>query len=162
MNIDYLNERINDYKNSIETVVEKKKLWQNEIKSSLRKTLNTIVEKYKIGWRVQELDWIGAKDAINIIFDSFPLDLIDKTNQLANYQFLQGGALVFSQSYNGNVAITILFPLNDQTPLEDSSMELGIYSPEDISEKLVVEKVDEFLKEIIKWEVPSQKSKLGY
>lgn len=162
MNIDYLNERISDYKSSIETVVEKKMLWQNEVKALLRKTLRAIVEKYNIGWRVQELDWIGAKDAINITFDSFPLELIEKTNELTHYQFIQGGALVFSQSYNGNVAITILFPLNDQTPIEDSSMELGIFSPKDISEKLIVEKVDEFLKEIIKWEVPTQKSKLGY
>ncbi len=162
MNIEYLNERINDYKNSIETVVEKKKLWKSEVKTLLRNTLNAIVEKYKIGWRVQELDWIGAKDAINIIFDSLPVELIEQTNELANYQFLQGGALVFSQSYNGNVVITILFPLNDQTSLEDSSMELGVYNPKDISEKLIVEKVDEFLKEIIKWEVPNQKNKLGY
>lgn len=162
MNIDYLNERINDYKNSIETVVAKKMLWQNDIKGLLRKTLHAIVEKYNIGWRVQELDWIGAKDAINITFDFFPPELIEKTNELAHYQFIQGGALVFSQLYNGNVAITILFPLNDQTPIEDSSRELGIYNPKDISEKLIVEKVDEFLKAIIKWEVPSQKSKLGY
>ena len=162
MNIDYLNERINDYKNSIETVVEKKKLWKNEVKSLLRNTLNAIVEKYKIGWRVQELDWIGAKDAINITFDSFPVELIEKTNEFASYQFLQGGALVFSQLYTGNVAVTVLFPLNEQISIEDSSMELGVYNPKDISEKLIVEKVDEFLKEIIKWEVPNQKNKLGY
>lgn len=162
MNIDYLNDRISDYKNSIKTVVEKKKLWKSEVKTLLRNTLNAIVEKYKIGWRVQELDWIGAKDAINIIFDSFPVELIEQTSELANYQFLQGGALVFSLTYNGNVAVTILFPLNDQTSLEDSSMELGVYNPKDISEKLIVEKVDEFLKEIIKWEVPNQKNKLGY
>ena len=28
--------------------------------------------------------------------------------------------------------------------------------------KIIIEKVDEFLKEMIKWEVPNNKNKLGY
>ncbi|MFT5861681.1 MAG: hypothetical protein ACI828_000324, partial [Flavobacteriales bacterium] len=39
---------------------------------------------------------------------------------------------------------------------------LGTYPPQEITEKMIVEKVDEFLKEMIRWEVPSLKKKLGY
>lgn len=160
--MEYLTERINDYKTSIEKVVEKKIVWKNQVKTLLTKTLNSIVKKYNIGWGVQELNWIGANDAVNIALNSFPPELIEKTNQIPEYQFIQGSALVFYQSYNGNVHINILFPLIEQIQIDESIVELGIYDPKDITEKLIIEMVDEFLKEIIKWEVPSEKRKLGF
>lgn len=162
MKMEYLTERINDYKTSIEKVVEKKIVWKNQVKTLLTKTLNSIVKKYNIGWGVQELNWIGANDAVNIALNSFPPELIEKTNQIPEYQFIQGSALVFYQSYNGNVHINILFPLIEQIQIDESIVELGIYDPKDITEKLIIEMVDEFLKEIIKWEVPSEKRKLGF
>lgn len=162
MKTEHLEGRITDYKKSIETVIEKKILWKTKIKSFLVKTLQNIVDKHAIGWCVQELNWIGTNEAVNITFESFPVELMEKINQMPNYQFIQGGALVFSQSYNGNVRITILFPLIENIPIEDSSMELGVFSPAEITEKIIVEMVDEFLKEIIKWELPAQKGKLGY
>ncbi|MFH6769074.1 hypothetical protein V8G56_10040 [Gaetbulibacter aquiaggeris] len=162
MKTEHLEGRITDYKKSIETVIEKKILWKTKIKSFLVKTLQNIVDKHAIGWRVQELNWIGTNEAVNITFESFPVELAEKINQMPNYQFIQGGALVFSESYNGNVRITILFPLIENISIEDSSLELGVFSPAEITEKLIVEMVDEFLKEIIKWELPAPKAKLGY
>ena len=111
MKIEHLEERINDYKNSIKTVVEKKICWQTQTKDLLIATLNTIVKKYTIGWRVQELNWINTNEAVNITFESFPPDLIESTNKIPSYQFIKGGSLIFSQSYNGDVHIFILFPL---------------------------------------------------
>jgi len=162
MKIEHLQEHINDYKASIKIVVEKKTLWQNETKSLILNTLKAICEQYHIGWKVQELKWIDTNEAINITFDSFPKELIDCTNQIPAYQFIQGGALVFSQSYSGDVHTFILFPYVEQILIENSSIELETYSPNNITEKLIIEKVDEFLKEMIKWEVPAAKKKIRY
>jgi hypothetical protein len=162
MKIEHLEEHVNDYKASIKTVVDKKTFWQTKTKKKIIHTLNAICKQYNIGWKVQELNWIGTNEAVNITFDSFPKELIDCTNEIPAYQFIQGGALVFSQSYTGDVHIFILFPYIEQISIENSSIELEIYTPNDITEKLIIEKVDEFLKEMIKWEVPSTKSKLGY
>ncbi|WP_299336401.1 hypothetical protein [uncultured Psychroserpens sp.] len=162
MKIEHLEERVIDYKNSIKTVVDKKTLWETKTKALISKTLKTICNTYDIGWKVQELKWIGTNEAVNITFDSFPKELIDCTNQIPAYQFIVGGALVFSQSYSGDVHTFILFPYMEQVPLDNSSIELETYDPKMISEKLIIEKVDEFLKEMIKWEVPTTKNKLGY
>ena len=162
MKIEHLQERINDYKASIKMVVDKKTFWQTKTKALIIETLNNICSTYDIGWKVQELNWIGTNEAVNITFDSFPKELIDSTNRIPTYQFIQGGALVFSQSYSGDVHIFILFPYLEQTPIENSSIELEIHNPKDITEKIIIEKVDEFLKEMIKWEVPNNKNKLGY
>jgi len=88
--------------------------------------------------------------------------LIAKTNQIPSYQFIKGGALVFYQGYDGDVHVIILFPIIDNLIIEDSSMDLGIYNPNEINEKFIIEKVDEFLKEMIKWEVPNIQNKLGF
>ena len=162
MKIDYLEEHVNDYKASIKTVVDKKTIWQTKTKTLISNTLNNICKEYDIGWKVQELNWIGTNEAINITFNSFPKELIDCTNQIPTYQFIQGAALVFSQSYSGDVHTFILFPFVEQIPIENSSIELEVCSPADITEKSIIEKVDTFLKEMIKWEVPSTQNKLGY
>lgn len=162
MNIEHLQERVLDYKKSIEKVVEKKIYWKTVTKNLLLKTLSSITSKYNIGWRVQELNWIGSNEAVNITFDSFPPELIEKTNQIPSYQFIQGCALIFSQSYNGEVHIIILFPILDSAQIDDNTINLGIYDPQEIDEKLIIEKVDEFLKEMIKWEIPMENKKLGF
>jgi hypothetical protein len=162
MMIENLAGRIVDYKKSIEIVIEKKLLWNTKTKSLLLKVLNKITSNYDIGWRVQELNWISTNEAINITFDSFPSELLSITNKIPEYQFIKGAALVFSQAYNGDIYILILFPIVENISIEKSSIDLGIYNPTKISEELIVEKVDEFLKEMIEWELPSIKNKLGY
>lgn len=162
MKVEHLKDRINDYKISIETVVEKKILWKAKTKNLILTTLNSIVEHYDIGWRVQELNWMQSNEAINITFDSFPPELIEKTNLIPSYQFIQGGALVFSESYSGDVYTFILFPIVENLPHETSSIELGIYTPKQVTKKLIIEKVDEFLKEMIKWDLPALKNKVGF
>lgn len=162
MKIEHLEERVTDYKESIKTVVEKKVQWNDLIKPLLHKTLKKIAVKYELGWRVQELNWIHNNEALNISFDSFPKDLIDCTNQIPAYQFIPGGALVFSQTYSGDVFIFILFPEIDSLPAENNIAEIGLYNPLDISEKFIIEKVDEFLNEMIQWELPNKPKKLGF
>ncbi len=162
MKIEHLEERVSDYRNSIKTVVDKRLLWKTKTRDLLIKTLQTTVQQYDIGWKVQELSWIHNNEAVNITFDSFPSELIDCTNLIPAYQFLPGGALIFSQAYNGDIYVFMMFPEIENTSQENNVIELGQYTPESITEKLIVEKVDQFLKEMIKWEVPSLKSKVGY
>lgn len=162
MKIEHLEGHISDYKASIETVIKKKNAWKSKTKQLLLKVLNGVTEKYDVGWRVQELNWIHNNEAVNITFDSFPQELLEKTNCIPSYQFIQGAALVFSQSYNGDVFVFIVFPIIDYMSTESNSVDLGVYSPLDINENLIIEKVDEFLKEMIAWEVPAIKNKMGY
>ncbi|HSJ11317.1 MAG TPA: hypothetical protein VK916_01455 [Gillisia sp.] len=163
MKIEHIEERVNEYRNSIKTVVEKRILWNTQVKILITEVLKKAEETYNIGWRVQELNWVHTNEAVNITFDSFPPDLIEKTNLIPAYQFLKGGSLIFSQLYNGDIEIFVLFPVMENWNDFDKDMEeLGTYPPAEINEKLVVEKLDEFLKEMIRWEVPLIKTKLGY
>jgi hypothetical protein len=162
MRIDHLNDRVADYMASIKTVVEKKTYWEEKTKPLLLDTLQEVVKTYKLGWKVQELDWIHNDDAINITFDSFPAELVDCTNKIPAFQFIAGAALVFSQSYNGQVFVFILYPQIETDQVDAGFVKLGTFTPQEITGKLIIEKIDAFLKEMINWEVPSLKKKLGY
>ncbi len=163
MKLEHLEERILDYKNSIRIVVQKRILWKTSIKDLIVSVLKKAEDLYAIGWQVQELNWIHSSEAVNITFDSFPPDMIELTNQLPTYQFLQGGSLVFSQLHNGDINVIILFPVAENSMhLESESEDMGTYTPEDINEKLIVEKLDIFLEEIIKREVPTLSKKMGF
>ncbi len=162
MKIEHLDERIQDYQESMEKVLDKKIYWQTSTKQILKDTLKKITERYAIGWKVQELSWLNSNEAINITFDAIPPKLKEKSDLLPSYQFVQGCSLVFSQSYNGEVHIFILFPLIENIQDENSSLNLGIYDPDEITEKLIIEKVDVFLKEVINWEVPIEQKRLGF
>jgi len=163
MKLEHLEERIQEYKNSIQTVVEKRILWNGTTRELIINVFKKAEELYNIGWKVQELNWIHTNQAINITFDSFPPELIEKTNCIPTFQFLQGGSLVFSQMHNGDINVFILFPIPEKSMGVESEMEeLGTYIPKDITEKLVVEKIDEFLKNMIQWEVPLLNTKVGF
>ncbi|GER60036.1 hypothetical protein [Patiriisocius marinus] len=162
MNIEYLQERVEDYKTSIETVVAKKTKWNEFSKPLLLKTLKAIVTKYTIGWKVQELNWIHNNEAVNISFETFPKDLMDCTNKIPTFQFIPGGALIFSQTYSGDIYIFVMFPEVDGIPADNNTVEFGLINPSEVTEKVIIEKVEEFLKEMIQWEVPNKRTKVGY
>lgn len=162
MKIEHLEKRVNDYKASIKTVVEKKILWKTKTRNLLLKTLKKVANQYDIGWRVQELNWMNTNDAVNITFDSFPPDLIEQTNKIPRYQFIQGAALVFSQSYSGDINVFTLYPIADHMTDNQQESELSFYTPQDITEKVIIQKVDEFLSEMIHWEVPTIQKKVGF
>jgi len=163
MKIEHLEERVLEYKNSIKLVVEKRIYWNDKLKKLIIRVLESAESTYNIGWKVQILTWIHTNEAINITFDSFPPELIETTNKVPTFQFLQGGSLVFSQVHNGDIEIFVVFPvLENMMPAENELVEFGIFQPKEITEKLIVEKIDEFLKEMIKWELPIMKTKLGF
>ena len=129
MKIEHLEERITDYKLSIKTVVDKKTKWKEHRKPFLLNTLKTSVEKYAIGWKVQELNWIHNSEAINISFESFPEELMDCTNQIPEFQFISGGALVFSQTYSGDVFVIVLFPEVDASQKKTDISSMAVLEP---------------------------------
>lgn len=162
MKIEDLNKRVNAYKASVATVVDKKLLWRSSVKNKILETLRAVATRYDIGWRVQELSWLHNNEAVNIAFDSFPTAVSEKADLIPSYQFMKGGALVFSQSYSGDIEVFLFFPAFQNSSSGSSSLEMGVYTPVDITEDLIIEKTDDFLREMIKWELPALKDKVGF
>lgn len=162
MTIDHLEERVKDYNLSLEKVLHKKLVWRSTTKQLLVATLEEIRSRYAIGWKVQQLSWMLYNESVNLTLNSLPDHLLNKAREADDGEFIKGGALVFSQMHNGDVSVFVLFPVADMAVSESGTSDMGTFPPEEITEKLIIEKVDEFLKEMIKWEIPQPHYKIGF
>lgn len=144
-----LNKSVSDYLNSLEKVFEKRKQWTETTLPLLFKTLNEIQVTHKIGWKVQQLDWLMNNSAINITFDSFPESMFDQLDGSTDFEFIKGAALVFSQKYNGDISVFIIFPPELEPVSETDISELGSFNPNEINENFITNKVSYFLDKII-------------
>lgn len=157
-----LNKSVNDYVNSLEKVFEKRKQWKEFAFPLLIKILHEIRENHEIGWQVQELNWLMNNKAVNISFVTFPKSLIDKWNGAVDIDFIKGAALVFSQKYNGDVSVFIIYPDVAESAIESNIKDIGIYNPNEFNENFIMNKVTLFLEEIIVWEENVIKHKVGF
>jgi len=157
-----LNKSVNDYVNSLEKVLEKRKQWQEFTLPLLLKKLNEIQVTHEIGWKVQQLDWLMNNSAINITFDSFPESMIEKLNGATDFEFIKGAALVFSQKYNGDISVFIIFPPELEPVSESDINELGSFNPNEINENFISNKVAYFLDKLIIREENVLRRKVGF
>ena len=157
-----LKKSVNDYVNSLEKVLEKRKQWRQYALPLLLKTLNEIQVSFDIGWKVQQLDWLMNNSAINITFNTFPTSLAKKLDESADFEFLKGAALVFSQKYNGDISVFIIYPADLDIVAEEDINEIGSFNPNEINENFITNKVAHFLDKIIIQEENVLKRKVGF
>ncbi len=157
-----LKKSVGDYVNSLEKVLEKRKQWNEFTLPLLFKTLNEIQVDFDIGWKVQQLDWLMNNSAINITFETFPKSMMDKLNGATDFEFIKGAALVFSQKYNGDISVFIVFPA-ELAPVSESDInELGSFNPNEINKNFITNKVAYFLDKIIIREENVLRRKVGF
>jgi len=157
-----LNKSVSDYVNSLEKVFEKRKQWRDFTFPLLLKTLNEIQVNFDIGWKVQQLDWLMNNSAINITFNTFPTALIEKLNGTSDFEFIKGAALVFSQKYNGDISVFVIYPADLEPVTEGDINEIGSFNPNEINENFIINKVAYFLDKIIIQEENVQRRKVGF
>ena len=157
-----LKKSVSDYVNSLEKVLEKRKQWRDFTLPLLLKTLNEIQADFDIGWTVQQLDWLMNNSAINITFNTFPSSMIEKMNGAADFEFIKGAALVFSQKYNGDIAVFIVYPADLEPITEGDINEIGSFNPNEINENFITNKVAHFLDKIIIQEENVLRRKVGF
>ena len=150
------------YLDSLEKVLEKRKLWTGTTKPLLLKTLREIEATYALGWKVQELNWLWNNKAVNLMFDTVPAALSERTEFVRDFEFIRGTALVFSQKYNGDISVMILYPEVSSAGSENEFKELGAFHPKKIDAPFIEEKVSDFLEEIMVWEDNVFQHKVGF
>lgn len=157
-----LTKSVNDYVHFLEKVLEKRRQWKEITLPLLLKTLNEIRDSHEIGWKIQQLDWLYNSNAVNITFDNFPKSLIERGYRSADFEFIKGSSLVFSQKYNGDIAVFILYSEVTEPVSDNNINETKTYSPFEFNENFIINKVTHFLEKIIIKEENFAKRKVGF
>jgi hypothetical protein len=79
LKIEDLKIKINELQSSLDIINKILEFWQLKTKHLLLETLTKITNEYPIGWHVQKLDEKKNSEGVNIILDSKPIGILEKT-----------------------------------------------------------------------------------
>jgi hypothetical protein len=114
----------------------------------IRTMLSHSFEKHSLGSQMQVLKWLDPKGNINIAFQVLrphPLDTLHTLNTGPNKTSY---SLVFSQNSLYNISIRILFTATHEIENETTEEHLGTYNLEELDEKLIIQKFEQFINSI--------------
>lgn len=157
-----LKSKIDELKEAQETINLKREEWQKSTKPTLIRVLTELKETYKVGWHVQVLDRTRNSEGVNITFGLNHSGISEKTDKSHKYYIKRGGTIVFSQAYNGDIFVIIIYPSVDELVGESENKLLGRFEPKDIQDKFILEKVSIFIDELIKWEKTTYGGQIGF
>lgn len=94
--------------------------------------------------------------------NSTPSGIFQKTERGSRAFVKKGGVITFSQAYNGQIFVIIIYPNVEEFVGESEVNVLGRYKPEDITEEFIFAKVEKFLEEMTKWETSISSNRIGF
>jgi hypothetical protein len=163
MNIENLTESVEIFKNELLKISNKRQQWTNLTKPLLRDTLKNIKLKFDLDWNTYVMDNITNSEGVNITFGNSSSGIYERTETGHKSYSKRGGTLTFSQAYNGDIFIIILYPSVDELviPVENQKL-VSIVLPEIITEEFIYEQVQNFLNEMTLWESSSSHKPIGF
>lgn len=162
MNLENLKPQIDNLLTTFDIIKQNRECWQTKTKSLLAETLTKITTQYPIGLHVQILDWTKNSEGVNITFNPKPSGISERTDKSEKRYMKEGGTITFSQAYNGEVFVIIIYPFVDKFVSQAENKLLGKYKPETITEDFIISKVSIFIDEMIKWEKSTYGNSIGF
>lgn len=162
MKIEDLKEKVNGLTQAQQNIEANRETWAEKTKPLLIDILGRIAKEFPIGWHVQKLDWDKNLEGVNITFGPTNSGIKTKTETSVKAHIKHGGTIVFSQAYNGEIFVIILYPYVDEFVGKIENKVLGKFPPSAIDENFIVSRVAEFLDEMKKWEESTPSSIIGF
>jgi len=163
MNINDLSNNVNHFKNSLGDIEKKRNKWNDFTKSFIQDVLIKVKNTYDLDWNVNIQDDIVNSEAVTLSLSHNSSSIIEKIESGYKNFLNLGGTLTFSQAYNGDVFILILFPIIEKTvtPIQPHKIIMRV-EPDKISEELIIKSVADFLDEMTFWESMKSLNTIGF
>ena len=162
MEIDDLNSKVDEFLQAQINIKNKREIWTAQTKPLLIQTLGVIKENYHLDWHIQILDDIQNSEGVNLTFGHSPSGFKEITKTTMRSFVKRGGTIVFSQAYNGDIFVVIMYPYIEDFVTEAENKLIGRFDPSAINEGFIVENVSKFIDEMIKWEKSTSYNRVGF
>lgn len=162
MKVEDLEDNISTFKNSQSAIEEKRAIWTASARASLISTLKLVIDHHKLTADVQEINLYKNYEAINLTMGHHRSGITkEKPDEIRHFNKFRG-ALSFSQSYNGNIDVIILYPhIEEITTLTEKDV-ISQVAPSELTESFILKQIDKFITELIMWEKSPQVPSVGY
>lgn len=162
-------EKAAQYQDATEQVEIKRTLWKDSTKALIHKVLAKVKRANKLNWKLGKVEENTNLEAVTLAFLDEPSgitgDVLDEETQKTTTKELTkyGGALVFSQTYNGDVLTIVTLPAMEGDEQPQVSSIVDRIPPADITEGYLLEQVVVFLDAMTEWESSvADKSHIGF
>ena len=150
-----------------EEVDQRRLYWSETLKPHLVKTFKHVKKGLDLNLKVRINDDIKNLESVRLTFGYLNSGLLiepKKSMQGVPPMVLvkKGGDLAYSQIANGKISTYIHFPYIEGVFGDpERIMEIGVFLPDEIDQKLIMEHIEVFLGQIVKWE-KEEKTLIGF
>jgi|LakMenEpi03Aug12_release.lakeMendotaPanAssembly.Ray.scaffolds.fasta_scaffold33377_5 hypothetical protein len=171
-----LTDSVKRYKNESDNKKKKRALWNESVKQLLIDTISKIVSTHAIGWSMELIGSSTNVEGVTLTFGDIiigvepthkePITENTKANAEnieVKYYTKHEGTLAFTQAYNGDIFIIIVYPTIEEiiNPRDTQKLEIRI-DPSRITTEFIEHQVAKFLDEIVKWESSPLYNDIGF
>ena len=163
MELENLDENIKKLHEAWKSIDEKRECWRTKTKALINETLLEVKKTYDLDWNVYVMDFTKNSEGVNITFGKSPSGIYEKNENGSKSYVKNGGTLVFSQAYNGDIFVIIIYPSVEELVTTNDAHKLILKTnPNTIDREFVIKQVNNFIKEITFWENSESSSAIGY
>lgn len=171
-----LTDSVARYKIESENKKKKRALWNESVKQLLIDTISKIVSTHTIGWSMELMGSSTNVEGVTLTFGDIVIGVeptineptsenaaVNAENVEVKYYTKHEGTLAFSQAYNGDIFIIIVYPTIEEiiNPRDTQKLEMRI-DPSKITPEFIEHQVANFLDEIVKWESSPLYNDIGF
>lgn len=148
-----LKQQVEKYREVLQNTISYRQAWNAELKVSVKQTLEKIIRETGLKAEVIEKNEFENLEAVALTLGQADSGIYELLELGAKRSFVKDlGLLVFQQLYNGKIIVMVNYPSIDTYGEPNPPKTLAIYRPEELSEGVIINCVEDFLTEILTWE----------
>ena len=162
MTIEILRSKYKTYQEARLKAVELRNEWPTA-KEIISKTLTKVRDDLGMNAEIKVEAKMEGLEIVYLSFGKTASGIFEKIGDTTRPIIKEGGHLFYTQIYNGQITVWKTLPNIEKLMDPESPEQLGKYSPSQITERIVMEHIAEFLDDLATWEDHELNSKgIGY
>jgi hypothetical protein len=164
-----LKERSAKYKAILDQVITFREAWGKKLKKFILKSVENVLTQTAIKAAIEVEEKFENLETISIYLGKSESGIAEMFDSGTKRTIIKDmGSLNYSQIFNGKIQVWMTFPLIEGLMQPQQPKMIGIFTPPEFTEDLILSNFDEFFKELIEWEnydddQPSQQvNKIGF
>lgn len=148
-----LKERAGKYKSILDQVLTFRESWGKDLKKFILEGVDNVLKQTEVPARVEVEEQFENLETISIYLGKSVSGIAETFDSGAKRSIIKDmGSLNYSQIFNGKVQVWMTFPLIEGLMQPQQPKMIGIFTPPEFNEDLILSNFDEFFKELINWE----------
>jgi len=148
-----LKRKVQQYKDILANTEAYRNTWNTSFRAEIVKMLETMIAETGLDATVEVKSDLVNLESIVCSLGEGKSGIFAKVNENLNRPLIKhSGSLVYQQLFNGKIIVLLSFPMIENYGQPQPPKQIAIYRPEELKEPFFVRHMEEFVKEVTKWE----------